>query len=151
MRVRPGILTAVLLAASVCLTGCGGGDDKADASPSATKSRLGGPSDPLTETTVPCARFAATAKKITDAQAALYTGKGGGAPLEALVTELDGLKPGAPADVKAALTDMADGFRAASKLLDHPSALDRARLARLSPKLASDGQKISRYVVSRCS
>jgi hypothetical protein len=100
MRTRLYVAASVGLVL-VSLTGCGGSNDK----PS---------SAPMTEIAVRCDRYADTAKKITDAQKQIYGGTGGGAEAVAsLRSELDGLKDGAPADVKAALTELGDAFEQA--------------------------------------
>ncbi len=147
MRARVGILAMVLGLAVVSCT-----DEPSDpAGPSASPeaSPQAGASDPpLTEITVPCPRFEETAKKITDAQAALYAGTG--AAIDDLVAELNGLKEGAPPDIQAALTDMVAAFRDAAELLANPTRDNMAELAELAPKLATDGQKITAFFTSQC-
>ncbi|MCW2797604.1 hypothetical protein [Nocardioides sp.] len=139
MRVRMGIL-AVALALS--LAACSD-DSKSDPDPS--------PSDVVfTEVTIDCPQFADAAKKITDAQAALYDGTGGAGAIDDLVTELNALKEGAPDDIKAALTDMAAAFRDAAQLLENPNPENQAQLADLSAKLSTDSQKITAYITSKC-
>jgi hypothetical protein len=137
MRTRPRnavVLAAVLLTS---LTGCGGGSkDK--------------PSAPMTEVTIACDQFSDTAKKITDAQAELYGGSGGTKAVDTLLGELDALKDGAPADVKAALTEMHDAFRKAQDVMDDPTQANTAELADLGPKLSEDSQKITAYIVAKC-
>ena len=141
MRIRSGILAVALVAS---LSACSGGDDDShDAEPSPS----GGP---LTEMTIDCARFADTAKKITDAQAALYAGTGGTATIDTLVSELTALKAEAPADIQTALTDMEAAFRDAEEILEHPTRENKARLADLSPKLSADGREITAYITSEC-
>jgi len=128
------VASAVLL---VSLAGCGGSsDDKASA--------------PMTEITVPCDKYEDTAKKITDAQAEIYSGTGGAEALASLRTELEGLKAGAPADVKTALTELVDAFEQAQQVMDDPANADASALADLGPKLSKDGQKVTAYIVSKC-
>jgi len=142
MRTRVAILAVVLAAA---LTACSDGDDKP-----ATRG-AGSPGTPTTDhTTVDCAEFAETAKKIADAQADVYAGGGRGA-VDALVAELDELKDGAPADVQAALDDLADAFGQAAQIMTDPTDENKAELAALGPKLSEDGRTITAYIVSKCS
>jgi len=131
----------VLAAALSACTGDSG--DSGDSEPS----HSGGP---LTEIAVDCAQFADTAKKITDAQTALYSGTGGKAAIDGLVTELTALKAGAPSEIQAALTDMSAAFRDAEELLENPTPENKAKLADLSPKLSEDGQKITAYITAEC-
>jgi anion-transporting ArsA/GET3 family ATPase len=136
MRTRP-YAAAAAVAAVLSLAGCGGSEDK--------------PSSAMTEFTVPCARFSDTAKKITDAQAELYSGTGGTKAVDALVKELDALKDGAPADVKDALAEMSDAFAKAQRIMADPTQASAAELAKLGPKLSADSQKITAYIVQKCS
>lgn len=140
MRIRAG-LVAVMLAAA--LTAC---SDESDGDADSGES----PSAPLTEITVDCDQFADTTKKISDAQAALYTGTGDPETIETLVAELDALKDGAPADIQDALTDMGAAFRAAAEILENPTRKKKAELEDLAPKLSQDGQKITDYILSEC-
>jgi ABC-type Fe3+-hydroxamate transport system substrate-binding protein len=137
VRTRLLVLTAVLVAA---LSACS--DDEKSSEPEPTAS--------MTEVTVQCDRYADTAKKITDAQTALYSGTGGDEAIDTLVTELDGLKEGAPADVKAALTELTSAFEDAKVVLENPTPENKAKLADLAPKLSADGQKITAYITSKC-
>jgi hypothetical protein len=105
----------------------------------------------MTEIAVRCDRYADTAKKITDAQKQIYGGTGGGAEAVAsLRSELDGLKDGAPADVKAALTELGDAFEQAQQTMADPANADTSALADLGPKLSKDSQKVTAYIVSKC-
>ncbi len=136
MRTRPYAVAAAAAALLMTLTGCGGSGDK--------------PSSSMTEFTVPCARFADTAKKITDAQAELYSGTGGAKAVESLVKELDALKDGAPGDVKDALTELSDAFEKAQRIMADPTQESAAELAKLGPKLSADSQKVTAYIVQKC-
>jgi hypothetical protein len=128
----------VLFAAflSIPLTGCSTTKDK--------------PSSGMTEITLDCARYAGTAKRITDAQTELYQGSGGTEAVDRLVTELDGLRDGAPPDVKAALAELGEAFRKAQQVMAHPTPGSAAELSGLGPKLSADSQKVTAYIVSRC-
>ena len=98
-----------------------------------------------------CAKLSAAGQRIQQAQVKLYTSSGGdSAAVNALVTELDGLKDGAPAAIKAALGDLASAFQDAQTLLAHPSSADSTQLATIGSKLASDARQISSYVTSKC-
>ena len=147
MRVRVAILALALVAA---LTACGGGDDK-DAS--SDPSRITSPTAELTETTLNCGKFNDTAKKIIDAQTKIFTGTDAevAKAAEALTDQLEGLKKGAPDDVKAALTNLSAAFTDIIDLRKNPNGEAQTRLASLGAKLAADGQKISAYIVSKCS
>lgn len=150
MRVRSGILVLLFL---TVVAGCGGDDSSStdgDASGDPS-SRVQGPSGGLTELTVPCAEFSATASKIVEAQTDLYTGSGAEDALDSLVAELDALKDGAPEKVKKALTDLGDGFEKAAALAKDSTATARAELAALATKLSAAGQTVSSYVVEKCS
>jgi len=138
VRARAPLAVVLATVAVAALAGCSG--DKPKAHPSA----------PLTEVTISCPEFADTAKKITDAQAALYSGSDGAAAIDTLDAELAALKKGAPADVQAALTDLSDAFRAAQQVMAHPTAEGSAKLADLSKKLSADGQKVTAYITAKC-
>lgn len=134
MRVREAIFAFVLVAA---LSACGGDPESS-------------PSAELTEITLSCAKFDDTAKKITDAQAALYSGTGSTEAIDTLEAELSALKDGAPADVRTALTDLGAAFRDAEEILDKPTPKNTAKLAELAQKLSDDGQKITAYITAEC-
>ncbi len=129
-------LVATLAVLLVPVAGCGRSDDK--------------PSSSMTEVTIACDKYADTAKKITDAQTEIYSGTGGAEALASLRSELDGLKDGAPADVKAALTELGDAFEKAQQIMQDPANADPTELADLAPKLSQDSQKVTAYIVSRC-
>jgi hypothetical protein len=135
-----GILAVALVAS---LAACSDDDPESDADPHATDITM-------SEVTVDCPQFADAAKKIADAQAALYDGSGGAGALDDLVAELDALKDDAPDDVDAALDDMADAFRDAAAILENPNPDNQAELADLGEKLSEDSQKITEYITSQC-
>lgn len=126
-------LVAFLL---ISLTGCGGSGDK--------------PSSGMTEITLDCQKYADTARRITEAQTALYQRQGGTEAVDRLLAELDGLRAGAPADVKAALAELGTAFRQAQQVLAAPTPGHAAALGDLGPKLAEDSRKVTAYIVSRC-
>lgn len=136
MRTRMAVLVVVIAAV---VTGCGGDEKEA-----------GKPSAPLTEITVSCDKFADTAKRITDAQTALYSGTDAKTAIDQLVGELEQLKDGAPADVETALDDLVDGFRDAEQLMADPTDANKEDLAKVSADLAKDGRRITAYIVSKC-
>jgi hypothetical protein len=154
VRVRFGIIALVLIPV---LAACGGtdkksSDDVSSAGPTKAPSLLATPSNPLTEITVPCTKFADAARKIVDAQTKLYSAAGANpGEVTKLVNELNALKDGAPDDVKSALTDLGDAFKAIGQLGSKPTAALQAKVADLAPKLAADGQKITAYITSKCS
>ena len=55
------------------------------------------------------------------------------------------------ADVKAALSDLGDAYKAIGQLGTKPSAELQAKLAELAPKLSADSQKITAYITSKCT
>jgi hypothetical protein len=147
MRVRAGILVVVLAAA---LTACGGGGS--DKKPTAGSTRLGTPSAHLTQIALDCAKYADTAQKIVAAQQELYTGSGGStAALDALKSQMNGLKDGAPDNVKAAVDELNQAFEKVQQIIASPSTAAQQQLAQMAPKLAADGQTITTYIVSQCS
>ena len=153
MRVRAAILAvvlAVLLAGF--LTACGGGgDDDSTKTPSGTNTRLSSPTSKVTQTTLDCDKYADTAQKIAQAQQELYAGSGGSTDaLDALKSEMDALKDGAPDDVKAAIDELNDAYAKVQEIIADPSSQAQSDLASMGPKLASDGQTIATYVVSQC-
>jgi hypothetical protein len=132
-----GMTAALVLALTAC-------SDDSDGNPEAE----GTPTP--SEITIDCAEFEDTAALITKAQTDLYSGTGGPEVIETLVTELEALEDGAPADVRVALSDMADAFREAESLLENPTPRKQRELAELAPKLANQSQTITDYVVEQC-
>lgn len=104
----------------------------------------------MTEITISCEEFEDTARKITDAQAALYSGPGGTEAIDTLETELSALEEGAPADVRTALRGMTAAFRDAQEILAEPTPENTAKLAELSEELSADSEKITAYITSKC-
>lgn len=136
---------------AAALAGCGGSSSpSASKSPSNPATRLTTPSAPLTAVAIPCANFQAAASKIAAAEAKLYGSSGSVATLDALSTELNKLKDGAPSDVQSALDDLISAFRSAETIIKNPTAQGQAQLASLGQKLSADGQKIAAYVTSKC-
>lgn len=135
---------ALALAALVLVcSGCSDDPEQTGADPSA----------PVTDITVECDRFADTAQRIADAQAALYDGKDSpedATAVDDLVTELDALKEDAPDDVDEALTGLGEGFRSAQELLADPTPENTAELAALSPKLSEDSQAVTAWILREC-
>lgn len=132
-----------LLAALAVVTGCSGDPDDPGAAPSA----------PLSDVTVDCDRYEATAQRITDAQTALYDGKDSpddATAVDELVGELEALQEEAPDDVDTALTGLADGFRSAQELVADPQAADPGDLSTLSTALAEHGQAVTAWILSQC-
>ena len=147
MRVRAGILVVVLAGS---LTACGGGGDKTD-SPTGGSTRLGTPTTKVTEVALDCAKYADTAQKIAEAQQELFAGSGGSTEaLDTLKSRMNALKDGAPDNVKAAIDELNDAFEKVQEIIANPSAEAQQQLAQMGPKLATDGQTISTYIVSQC-
>ncbi len=144
MRYFLAILTVLSV---VMLSACGGSDDD---SGSTDSDRLPEPEASLTEMTVPCAQFAGTAERIAEAQRQLYSSEGSIGAIEAITTELEALKDGAPSDVQAALDTLSQGFKDAAALVADPEAADQEKLAELATDLSAAGQKVSEYVVEKC-
>lgn len=140
-------LTILAVFSAFTVTACGGSDDGAG---STNSDRLPEPTASLTEMTIPCTEFQDAAAGIAKAQADLYDPAGAEGAIDALVRELDALKDDAPADIRAALDDLAEGFRAAAELLADPSAADQKALADLTTDLSAAGQKVTAYIVERC-
>lgn len=149
MRLRMAFLIPLMML-SGALTGCGGDDAPSANATANTRLSPTAPSGPLTEVTIPCARFEATAKRIAEAQSELYSAGGAQTAIDELVTELDGLKDGAPADVQKAIDDLVDAFRTASEVLANPTQEDAEKLQELGTELAESGQLVSEYIVSKC-
>ena len=150
MRVRAGILVVVLAAA---LTACGGGGDKKDAdkTPGGPSTRLSTPTAKVTEVTLDCEKYRDTAQKIAEAQQELYAGSGGSTEaLDTLKSRMDALKDGAPDNVKAAIDELNQAFEKVQQIMANPTAEAQQELAQMGPKLATDGQTISTYIVSQC-
>lgn len=152
MRVRFGILVLALAAA---LSGCGG-DDKSKASdtgsPGSSETRLSTPSDPMTEVTIPCAKFEDAARKISAAMSSLYSQSGAAGAVTQLASELGALKDGAPDNVDKAIDELVAAFGKASDLMKHPNdSAAQAELAGLATKLSEAGRTVSDYVVSKCT
>lgn len=141
MRVRMGALAVVL---ALGLSACSDDGDDPESGPAPTSDA------PLTEITISCPEFEDVAKRITDAQATLYSGTGGTAAIDDLVAELEALEDGAPEDVQTALEDMGAAFRDAAALLEKPTRESKAKLAALAPELAQAGQTITAYITAEC-
>lgn len=132
-----------LLAALAVATGCSGDPDEPGADPSA----------PLSDVAVDCDRYEGTAQRITDAQTALYDSKDSpddATAVDDLVAELEALQEEAPDDVDAALTGLAEGFRAAQRALADPRGADTGDLAGLATALAEDGQAVTAWILDEC-
>jgi hypothetical protein len=144
------VAVSVVLAGtlSACTSGSGG-----SAAPSSTFVRPT-PSRPTalatTHLSKECARLASAANAINDAQGTLYTSGGDPASVHALQTRLRSLRAGTPANVSAALTELATGFGTAQQLLAHHGKNNNAKLGQLQQKLSADGQLVSQYVVEKC-
>lgn len=141
----------VVLAVSVAA--CGGGSDPKKAGSDSPSARLStaGPTHALTQVAVPCKNFAGVAQRIAEAESKLYSGAASAGSLSTLLAELNTLKNGAPSGVQAALDDLSAAFRTAQSEIAAPTQAGTARLKALAPKLAADGQKISTYIVSKCT
>lgn len=150
MRVRFGILVLALVAA---LSGCGGDDDsKASGTPGSSETRLSTPTDPMTEVTVPCAKFEDAAREISEAMSNLYSQSGAADAVTRLASELGALKDGAPDSVKEAIDALVAAFGKASDLMKHPGdSAAQAELAGLATKLSDAGKTVSDYVISKCT
>lgn len=96
-----------------------------------------------------CARLASVAGKIAQAQADLYK-SGSTQSLEQLRNELRSLRADAPAQIKTALAELADGFIRAHHLLANPTNANKAELAKLQSKLATDASELSNFAVTEC-
>lgn len=150
-----GVIAVVLV---MSLGACSDDPDSSSDGPRSTStSDIGSPTgdssdDPsVTEVTVDCPEFEDAAKKIAEAQAALYDPSGDAdQAIDDLQTELDALKDGAPDDVKQALTDLGSGFQDAADLLKNPTQANQARLVALAPELADDGQTVTDYITEQC-
>jgi hypothetical protein len=98
-----------------------------------------------------CAKLIGASKRLTSAQADLYRGGSGGhAALTRIVTELNGLRDGAPSESKAALADMASAFASAEQLVQNPASAASTQLAKVARQLSADGKRISAYATSKC-
>ena len=98
-----------------------------------------------------CTKLRSAGQRIQQAEVQLYTSSNGrSAAVNALETELNGLKVGAPAAIKSALTDLGNAFKMAQSLLAHPSSANNSTLAQIGSRLAADAQKVSQYVASKC-
>ncbi|MFL6022285.1 MAG: hypothetical protein ACJ72O_03025 [Marmoricola sp.] len=147
MRVRAGILV-VVLAASV--TACGGGGD--DKVPSAGSTRLSTPKSTPTESVLDCAKYNDTAQKIVRAQQELFSGSHGDTKaLDDLKASMDGLKDGAPSNVRAAVDELNQAFDKVQEIMSQPTSEAQQELAEMAPKLSTDGQTITAYIVSQCT
>jgi hypothetical protein len=151
MRLRTGILVVALTTVlGSSLTACGGGDgDKKE--PTGGSTRLGTPSKSVTETVLDCAKYSETAQKIVAAEQELFAGSGGTSDaFDALKSQLDGLKDGAPASVKAAVDELKTAFEKVEELVKNPDSDAQASLASMGAQLSKDGQTITAYIVSQC-
>lgn len=98
-----------------------------------------------------CAKLIRASERLTSAQSDLYGGgTGSRAALRKIVAELNGLRDGAPSQIKAALTDMASAFESAERLVQDPASAASAQLAEVAKRLSGDGKKISAYATSKC-
>ncbi len=149
MRLRMALVVPVVMLAGA-VGACGGDDEPTGGASPNTRLSPTAPSDPLTETTISCDKFEATAKRINEAQSELYTSSGASAAIEDLVDELEALKDGAPADVQTALDDLAAGFRVAVDVLDNPTQENAKRLQDLGDRLSESGKRVTEYIVSQC-
>lgn len=96
-----------------------------------------------------CRALVQVASRVSKAQTDLYA-SGSTSAIGDLQAALRSLDDGVPANVKAALGELADGFGTAQQLLAKPTDKNKAELAKLQSKLAADAQAVSTYVVSKC-
>jgi uncharacterized phage infection (PIP) family protein YhgE len=152
-----GVLAVVV---GLSLGACSDDSDSSsgDGPKSPSTSDIGSPADDpaddpsVTEVTVDCPEFEDAAKKIADAQTALYDPAGNtDEAIDDLLAELDALKKGAPDDVQQALTDLSSGFQDAADLLENPTQGNQARLVALASQLADDGRQVTDYIQEQCS
>ena len=98
-----------------------------------------------------CAKLAAVDKRLVSAEQDFFTGGGGGQlALARIVEELQGLQPGSPSDIRAALAELVAAFQRAEPALQHPAEQGRQKLAAAAQVLSTDGKKLSDYVTSKC-
>ncbi len=140
LALRP---VALLAALALACAACSGDKDASPPDPSAS----------LTDIAVDCDRYEDTARRITEAQTALYDGKdspGDASAVDELVAELEALEDEAPDDVDTALAGLADGFRTAEQVLAAAPSADAAELPRLSTGLAEDSQVVTAWILEQC-
>jgi len=98
-----------------------------------------------------CTKLRDAGLRIQHAEVELYTsGTGQSSAVSDLVSELNGLKSGAPDEIKSALSDLAKAFQSAQVLLAHPASGNTSALASIGSKLATDAQQVTRYIASKC-
>jgi ABC-type glycerol-3-phosphate transport system substrate-binding protein len=73
------------------------------------------------------------------------------AQIDKVTTFLTALEPGAPADVSAALSDLAQILKLAGDAIANPTGANASALQDLGTKLPADSQKLSAYITSSCS
>ena len=147
MRIRSMIVVAIAAATLVGgLAGCT--SDKTPSIPSGVVRPTTG-----LQTLAPvndyCKRLIAANPKITAAQTALSTG-GDSNALKTIVTELTGLKKGAPSDIQASLDRLVAGFQAAADAVAHPTAENQAKLSSIAAGMATDGRSLAAYAANKC-
>jgi hypothetical protein len=99
-----------------------------------------------------CEHLKAVSRRLASAEQDLVTGRANErAALSRIVTELEGLRKGAPEDIDKALSELAGAFRQAEPALQHRNGRSREELARAATVLAADGRKVSSYVTSKCT
>ena len=132
-------------ALAACTSSSGGTSPSQSASTSHTPTALATSGQLSAE----CARLASVAGRIAQAQADLYK-SGSAQSLEQLQNELRSLRAGVPGQIKSALVELADGFVRAHHLLANPTNANKAELARLQSKLATDASLVSNFAVTAC-
>jgi hypothetical protein len=138
-RCAVGVLAVAVLVLAGCTSGSGHG--RTTSSPSRSAPATTGHSDF-------CARLAAAAERIAGAETDLYASRRPAA--RALQSQLQPLQAEVPPNVGAALAELALAFRTAQRLLEHPTARNKAKLAELQPKLSLDTRIVTQYVVGKC-
>lgn len=98
-----------------------------------------------------CEHLADASQRLATAEQDLFTsGATDQGALPRIVTELQDVQKGAPADISKALAELVGAFQQAEQALQHPTKHGRQQLAQVANVLSVDGKKVSDYVTSKC-
>ncbi len=150
MRTR---FALVIVALAAVASACGGSSSPSTAPTTGTTTPVSTPTISIPSGgNFDCAKYVNTSAQISRAMANSFSGSVADfdTALNALKSEFNAIKDGAPSDVKSAIDDMVSAMTDIGKIRANPSSADASHLQTLAAKMPTDGAKISAYIASKC-